>query len=80
MLISINPFTQKISAEYSEHTQNEIQQFLSAAIPAFARWSHLTFAERGEYLISVGELLKSRREELARISTEEMGMLFSDAL
>ena len=80
MLTSRNPYTQSVQAEYPEHTSEQIQEFLSASVGAFFQWSYLSFSERGKYLLSVGELLKSRREELARISTEEMGMLFSDAL
>lgn len=80
MLTSRNPYTQSVQAEYPEHTSEQIQEFLSASVEAFFQWSYLSFSERGKYLLSVGELLKSRREELARISTEEMGMLFSDAL
>lgn len=80
MLISRNPYTHIVQAEYPEHTSEQIQEFLSASVEAFFQWSHLSFSERSKYLLSVGELLKTRREELARISTEEMGMLFSDAL
>ncbi len=80
MLTSRNPYTQIVQGEYPEHTSAEIQSFLSASVIAFSEWSHLSFSERGKYILAVGELLKSRREELARISTEEMGMLYTDAL
>lgn len=80
MLTSRNPYTQIVQDEYPEHTPLEIQAFLVASMHAFSYWSHLSFSERGKYLLAVGELLKSRREELARVSTEEMGMLYSDAL
>ncbi len=53
---------------------------MSEADDAFQQWSRMSFSERRWHIGAVGELLKSRREELARISTEEMGMLYSDAL
>lgn len=80
MLISKNPFTQNVFAEYPAHTDEDIHCFLSEAEGAFQQWSHMTFAERRWHIGAVGELLTSRREELARISTEEMGMLYTDAL
>lgn len=80
MLFSIHPFTQQILGEYPESTDLEIQQFLSDSQEAFVSWSRLTFAERRWHLTAVWELLRSRREDLARISTEEMGMLYTDAL
>ncbi len=80
MLTSYNPYTQIVQGEYSEHALQDIQSFLASSVEVFYEWSHMTFAQRGNYLSEVVELMKSRREELARISTEEMGMLFVDAL
>ena len=80
MLTSHNPYTQIVQGEYPEHTLADIQSFLVASVGVFPQWSRLSFLERGQYLLTIGDLLKSRREELARISTEEMGMLYTDAL
>ncbi len=80
MLTSTNPFTQQVTGEYPEHTIAEVQSFLSESQEAFSTWSHMSFSERRWHIAAVWELLRSRREELARISTEEMGMLYRDAL
>jgi succinate-semialdehyde dehydrogenase / glutarate-semialdehyde dehydrogenase len=80
MLTSHNPYIQIVQGEYPEHTIEEIHSFLAASVEVFFEWSHMSFSQRTQYISSVAELMKSRREELARISTEEMGMLFIDAL
>jgi len=80
MLTSCNPYTQIINSEYPEHTTEEIQTFLTASAWAFPAWSRLTFSGRWKHLLALADLLKSRWEELARVSTEEMWMLFVDAL
>jgi acyl-CoA reductase-like NAD-dependent aldehyde dehydrogenase len=72
MLTSRNPYTQIVQGQYPEHSSEEIQSFLSASVVVFSEWSHLSFSERGRHLLAVSELMKSRREELARISIEEM--------
>lgn len=72
MLTSHNPYTQIVQGEYPEHTLQDMQSFLAASVEVFPQWSHMTFSQRGNYLSRVAELMKSRREDLARISTEEM--------
>ena len=80
MLTSYNPYTQIVQGEYPEHTSQEVQSFLATSVEVFPQWSQMTFPQRGKYLLTLAELLKSRREDLASISTEEMGMLYTDAL
>lgn len=79
MLISTNPFTQKVLAEFPSHTPDEMENFLVASQEATLSWPYLSFTERGQYLLRVADILLQKKEELARISTEEMGMLFIDA-
>lgn len=80
MIISINPYTQKIVGEYLPHTAEQVELFLSEAAITFVSWSHMSFMERGKYIVKVGEYMQTHREELALLSTEEMWMLYSDAL
>jgi acyl-CoA reductase-like NAD-dependent aldehyde dehydrogenase len=72
MITSYNPYTQIVQGEHPEHTPEETLSFLAASVMAFPGWSQMSFSERGKYLIALAELLKSRREELARVSTDEM--------
>lgn len=72
MLTSYNPYTQIVQGEYPEHTSVDMQSFLTASVEVFPQWSHMTFSQRSNYLSQVAELMKSQREDLARISTEEM--------
>lgn len=80
MLTSYNPYTQIVQGEYPEHTSVDMQSFLTASVEVFPQWSHMTFSQRSNYLSQVAELMKSQREDLARISTEEMWMLYIDAI
>ncbi len=80
MLTSANPYTQCVHSEYPPHTPEQIEMMLEEAKKAFTPWSQLSFLERWRFLKAVSDLMQQRRESLARISTEEMGMLFTDAL
>jgi succinate-semialdehyde dehydrogenase/glutarate-semialdehyde dehydrogenase len=72
-LRSINPATDEIVAEYAVHTPGEGASIVDAAQDAFLSWSNSPIAERAERLTRMGELLRKRAEDYARLVTTEMG-------
>ena len=72
-LRSLNPATGKTIREYPEASAQEVAATLAAARAAFAGWRRRPFSERAGPLKRAGELLRERREELARLMALEMG-------
>jgi alpha-ketoglutaric semialdehyde dehydrogenase len=58
--------------------QQEVNDAVRAAKHAFPRWRLVPAPKRGEMLYRVGELLRQRKEEIARIMTREMGKVLKE--
>lgn len=56
----------------------EVDKAVSAAKKAFPKWRLIPAPKRGEILYRVGELLRKRKEEIARIMTREMGKILKE--
>jgi aldehyde dehydrogenase (NAD+) len=58
--------------------QQEVDAAVRAAKHAFPKWRLVPAPKRGEMLYRVGELLRQRKEEIARIMTREMGKVLKE--
>jgi succinate-semialdehyde dehydrogenase/glutarate-semialdehyde dehydrogenase/succinate-semialdehyde dehydrogenase len=76
---SINPTTGELLATYPEHDAAEVSARLQRAWDGWSRWSQKPLAERGAFLVRLGELLEERVEEYARLITLEMGKPIGEA-
>jgi len=56
----------------------DVEEAVSAARNAFAEWRLVPAPKRGEILYRVGELLRQRKEEIARAMTREMGKVLKE--
>jgi aldehyde dehydrogenase (NAD+) len=56
----------------------DVDDAARAAQKAFARWRLVPAPKRGEMLYRVGELLRQRKEEIARGMTREMGKILKE--
>lgn len=56
----------------------DVDAAVTAAKTAFAKWRLVPAPKRGELLYRVGDLLRSRKEEIARIMTREMGKVLKE--
>ncbi len=70
---SINPTNDELIAEYPEPSPDEVAAILKASRGAFQKWRRTSFAERADPLRRAGELLRERRDDLARLMALEMG-------
>ena len=57
---------------------DDVDLAVQAAKKAFARWRLVPAPKRGEILYRVGELLRERKEEIARGMTREMGKILKE--
>jgi succinate-semialdehyde dehydrogenase/glutarate-semialdehyde dehydrogenase len=78
--VSQNPATGETLASYENWDEARIESALALAASAASEWSARPLSERCELLRRAGEVIRSRREELARLATLEMGKLFRESL
>lgn len=77
---SINPFNNEVLAEYKTYTDTEVQHILSQSELAFSKWKNTSFEERAKLMKTVGNLLRTKKRELAALITSEMGKLISESI
>lgn len=75
----INPASGEVVGHAADAGPAEAKQAVDSAHGAFRAWSELTGRERGAYLQKVWGLMRAKREEIARIMSEEMGKPFGEA-
>lgn len=63
---------------FSSSGAQDVDKAVSAAKNAFPKWRLIPAPKRGEILYRVGELLRKRKEQIARIMTREMGKILKE--
>jgi len=77
---TINPTTNELLKTYANHTDADIEAALDTAHKLYkSQWSKGPIQPRLQVLERLADLIDTRKEELARIATVEMGKLISDA-
>src|SRR5438067_11892021 len=77
-LQTVNPATGEAGHAYDQHAIDDACAAAAAAHRAFLGWRRTSFAERSAILHKTAELLRERKDEFARLMTEEMGKTFDD--
>ncbi len=68
-----NPATHEKIGEVPDGGRDDAARAIDAAGRAFKTWSRLTAYQRSKYLYDAHRLMTERREQLARVMTEEQG-------
>lgn len=80
-LTSTNPTTGEILAQFTPMTSESALHVLQRCVgPIKTAWSTMPMPQRGEALRQMGDLLTTKKSELARIISKEMGKIFQEAL
>ncbi|MGC8488637.1 MAG: aldehyde dehydrogenase family protein, partial [Clostridia bacterium] len=58
---------------------SDVDRAVATAQEAFKSWRLVPAPKRGEILFRVGRLLEERKEMLARLMTQEMGKVLTEA-
>ncbi|TQR18990.1 aldehyde dehydrogenase family protein [Psychrobacillus vulpis] len=69
----IAPYTGKVIGNVAKATKEDVQRAIEGAEIAFSSFKKWTAYDRAELLYKVVEILRERKEELARILSEEAG-------
>uniref|UniRef100_A0A7C3NEB9 aldehyde dehydrogenase (NAD(+)) n=1 Tax=candidate division WOR-3 bacterium TaxID=2052148 RepID=A0A7C3NEB9_UNCW3 len=69
----------KIVGVFPKSNKEDVDLAVKAAKEAFKSWRKVPAAKRGELLGKVGDIMVRRKEEIAKLMTEEMGKIMKEA-
>jgi acyl-CoA reductase-like NAD-dependent aldehyde dehydrogenase len=75
----INPATEEVLAEAPRADRAQLDDAIAAAKEAFPAWSAKPVRERGALLDRLADALEARKDEFARLLTQEQGKPLSEA-
>lgn len=70
---TINPASLDVVASVANSSSVDVDAAVQAARAAYRDWRLMPAPRRGELLFALAEILKARKEQLARLMTQEMG-------
>jgi len=70
---TINPATEEVIKEYTYMTDSEVSEAIEKCHKAFTKWRSKSLEARGKIIKAIGKGLMERREEFAKLMTQEMG-------
>ena len=76
---TVNPYTNKVVKSFEEMTDKTVDLLIENSEKTFKEWKGTTYAERAKILHKVAELMRDKKESLAKIITLEMGKLIAQA-
>ena len=81
MIEVVSPTTENVVFRVAEAAEADVDRAVAAAREAFDQgpWPRLTPAQRANYLSELAQLLRTRKDDLARAWTEQVGVIFSFA-
>ncbi|WP_017258678.1 NAD-dependent succinate-semialdehyde dehydrogenase [Pedobacter arcticus] len=77
---SINPATDTLIQTYIELSKQEIQQKITATEKAWEKWRKVSYADKAALMLKLATVLKSKKEDLARVMTLEMGKPLKESI
>jgi acyl-CoA reductase-like NAD-dependent aldehyde dehydrogenase len=78
-ILSVNPTTEEVLAQFSPHREAQVSQILDQARQAFEKWRMISLAERSVLLRRVADYLRTNKSSLALLATQEMGKPITEA-
>jgi len=80
MLQSINPYTGKQLDIFKTLGLNELSNKINKSNNSYQKWKKTEFKTRADKVTKLGIKLKSRRDELSKLITQEMGKILRESL
>ncbi len=77
---TLNPATGRVLCEVQVAGEADVDRAVASAREGFAVWSAMTGAERGRVLRRAADLLRARRDELARLEVLDTGKPIAEAM
>lgn len=74
-----NPFDNKVIKSFAEMDSEQVEKAITKAYEAFQSWKNTSFATRAQLINKAANIMRDKKEELARTITIEMGKLIAEA-
>jgi succinate-semialdehyde dehydrogenase/glutarate-semialdehyde dehydrogenase len=79
MYKSINPSTEETISEYSETSNNQLQEILDNSVEEQAKWKHTSITQKLVLVENLRKLILKNKDSLAKMVTLEMGKTITDS-
>ena len=76
---SINPVNGDVAYSVEKHSQKGVEKIINSVDKSWHTWKNTSFSHRSGLMQNLASLLKSRKDELARIISLEMGKVYKEA-
>ncbi len=80
MMKSVNPATGETLHVYESHTDQGVEKIINSVDKRWHQWQNASFYHRSQMMQSLAVLLKSKKEELARLMALEMGKVIREGI
>lgn len=80
MLKSINPATGEIIQSYEIYSEKGVEKIINAVDKSWQHWRSTSFLHRSQLMQNLSSLLKSDKEDLARLMALEMGKIVKEGI
>ena len=80
MMKSINPTTGQIVKTYETHSEKGVEKIVNAVDKTWRHWRSTSFMYRSRLMQNLSSLLKSKKEELAKLMALEMGKVKNEGI
>ncbi|MCM2531119.1 aldehyde dehydrogenase family protein [Neobacillus pocheonensis] len=77
---SLNPATRELVGICAAATREQVNDAVEKANAAYSQWKNIPIPERAAYLTKAAQVFETRKEELARVMTMEMGKVLTESL
>ncbi len=76
---SVNPATGEVVVSVEPHSSKGVEKIINSVDKTWHHWKNTSFNHRSQLMQNLGSLLKSKRDELGRVMSLEMGKVFKEA-
>lgn len=80
MFTSLNPATEELLGEWSDHTSEDIERKVALAQATFQTWKHTTIEQRAQLFRVLATNLRAQARTLGELATREMGKTITSAI
>lgn len=80
MMKSVNPATGETVRVYEQHSEKGVDKIINSVDRAWQQWRNVTFFHRGQMMQNLASLLRSKKDELARLMAIEMGKVLREGI
>lgn len=80
MIKSVNPYNGKMVNTYETHSPKGTIQIINSVDKAFHSWRNTSFQQRAAFMLNIASLLRSKKDELAKLMAIEMGKVICEGV